>query len=251
MTTATKSVLILGATSGVARHVADQFARLGYEVGLAGRDQTELEVLAADVRTRHEVICHTLAFDALAFESHSDFVRQCAEVFNGLPGGVVLCFGFMADQGQAQQEFSVARRTIDTNLTGAVSILELFAAAFEARGNGFLAALTSVAGDRGRKMNYIYGASKAGLNAYLQGLRNRLHASGVQVTTIKPGFMDTPMTHGMPLPKALVAAPETAAAAMVKAIVRGRDVAYIPFFWRYIMWIIKGIPERQFKKMSV
>ena len=100
-------------------------------------------------------------------------------------------------------------------------------------------------------MNYLYGASKAGLSAYLQGLRNRLHPAGVRVTTIKPGFMDTPMTMGMKLPRPLVAAPDKAAQAMTRAILKGRDVAYVPFFWRYIMWIIKSIPEWQFKKMSI
>lgn len=246
-----KSVLILGAASGVARHMASEFARLGYAVGLAGRNLEELETLATDLRIRYEVACYTQAFDALAFDTHESFLAQCTEYFGAVPDGVVLCFGFMADQAQAQSDFDIARRTLDTNLTGAVSILEKIAAVYEERGSGFIAALTSVAGDRGRKMNYIYGASKAGLNAYLQGLRNRLHSAGVQVTTIKPGFMDTPMTYGMKLPGPLVAAPEDAAAAMVKAIVRGKDVVYVPFFWRYIMWIIKSIPEWQFKKMSV
>lgn len=246
-----KSVVILGATSGVARSIARRFGALGYTVGLAGRDREELEILAADVRARCAVACSILPFDATAFETHADFLDQCAQVFGELPGGVVLCFGYMADQALAQKDFEVARRTIDTNLTGAISILERFAAAYEARGNGFIAALTSVAGDRGRKMNYIYGAAKAGLTAYLQGLRNRLHASGVRVTTIKPGFMDTPMTYGMSLPGPLVASPEAAAKAMVDKITRGKDSIYVPFFWRYIMWIIKSIPERQFKKMSV
>lgn len=246
-----KSVVILGATSGVARPLAGEFARRGYVVGLAGRDREELERLAADVRTRYETACHVLHFDALAFQEHDAFPRQCEEVFGALPDGVMLCFGYMADQERAQADFETARRTIDTNLTGAISILERFAAPFALRGAGFIAALTSVAGDRGRKANYIYGASKAGLSTYLQGLRNRLYASGVQVTTIKPGFMDTPMTFGMNLPPMLTASPEAAAAAIARAVERGRNIAYVSFFWRYIMWIIKSIPEFQFKKMSV
>lgn len=250
-TSSAKSVVILGATSGVARPLAGEFARRGYIVVLAGRDAEELERLAADLRIRYNTDCHTLPFDALAFQDHERFPGQCEQVLGRLPHGVMLCFGFMADQEQAQGDFEIARRTLDTNLTGAVSILERFATAFAARGSGFIAALTSVAGDRGRKANYIYGASKAGLSAYLQGLRNRLHASGVQVTTIKPGFMDTPMTFGMNLPGLLTASPESAAAAIAGAVERGKNVAYVPFFWRYIMWIIKSIPEFQFKKMSV
>lgn len=246
-----KSVVILGATSGVARYIARGFGALGYAVGVAGRNIEELERLAADVRTRYAVDCHVLQFDALAFEEHEHFPGQCEQAFGEMPGGVVLCFGYMADQAHAQEDFETAHRTLDTNLTGAVSILERFAGIFESRGSGFIAALSSVAGDRGRKMNYIYGASKAGLTTYLQGLRNRLHGAGVRVTTIKPGFMDTPMTYGMDLPGPLVASPESAAKAMVDKIVRGKDMAYVPFFWRYIMWIIKSIPEWQFKKMSV
>ncbi len=246
-----KSVVILGALSGVARYIADGFAREGFAVALAGRDLEEMELLAADLRERHEVTCCCLKFDALDIDSHASFVQETTEALGALPGGVVACFGYMADQTEAQRDFALIRKTLDTNLTGAISILERFAAAFEERQSGFMAALSSVAGDRGRKANYFYGAAKAGLSAYLQGLRNRLHASGVKVTTIKPGFMDTPMTYGMDLPGALVAAPQSAAQAMTRAILKGKNVVYVPFFWRYIMWIIRSIPEWQFKKMSI
>ncbi len=246
-----ESVVILGATSGVARYIAHEFARLGSTLVLAGRNTTEIEILAADIHVRYRTPCHILAFDAAAYDDHDAFVSNCSEALGGPPDGVVLCFGYMPDQTRAQTEFAQTRQTIEVNFSGAVSILERFAAVFESRGSGFIAALSSVAGDRGRKMNYLYGASKAGLSAYLQGLRNRLHPAGVQVTTIKPGFMDTPMTMGMKLPRPLVAAPDKAAKAMTHAILKGRDVAYVPFFWRYIMWIIKSIPEWQFKKMSI
>ncbi len=248
---APKSVVILGALSGVARYIADGFARAGYTVILAGRDKTELGILAQDLRVRHEIECHSIDFDALDFDRHADFLQDCKEVLGDLPGGVVLCFGYMAEQEAAQKDMEVMRRTLDTNFTSAIAILEQFAAAFEQRRSGFIAALSSVAGDRGRKMNYIYGASKAGLSTYLQGLRNRLYASNVQVTTIKPGFMDTQMTYGMNLPKPLVSAPDTAGCAIVKAIMKKKNIAYVPFYWRYILMIIKSIPEWQFKKMSI
>jgi len=250
-TTYPKSVVILGALSGVARYIADGFCREGYTVVLAGRDMSELEILAEDLRIRHETDCHCLEFDALAYDTHALFVQRCSEALGHTPGGVVLCFGYMAEQSKAQQDVEIMRRTVNTNLTGAIGILECFAALFEDRKAGFIAALSSVAGDRGRKMNYIYGASKAGLSAYLQGLRNRLYSSNVQVTTIKPGFMDTPMTYGMDLPQLLVTSPDTAGKAIVRAILKRKDIAYAPFFWRYIMWIIRCIPEWQFKKMSV
>lgn len=246
-----KSVVILGAASGVARYIADAFAQRGCTLILADLDTAESEIIARDLRVRHEAACYVLDFDAVAYERHDAFVARCEELMGGPPDGVMLCFGYMADQATAQADFEVARRTVEVNFSGAVSILERFAVAFEARGSGFIAAISSVAGDRGRKMNYIYGSAKAGLSAYLQGLRNRLHSSGVQVTTLKPGFMDTAMTFGMELPGPLLTAPDAAARLIVAAILKGRDIAYIPFYWRYIMLIIKGIPEWQFKKMSI
>lgn len=246
-----KSVVILGATSGVARSIADQFAQKGYVPILAGRRLNELESLAVDIRTRHSIDCPTLAFDALAFETHAAFPDQCAALRGELPQGVVLCVGYMAEQTRAQESFARARRMLDTNTTGAISILEQFATVFEKRGEGFIAALTSVAGDRGRKSNYLYGASKAGLNTYLQGLRNRLYRSNVQVITIKPGFMDTPMTYGLDLPRGLVTSPETAARVMVRAILKRKNVVYVPFFWKYIMFVIRCVPEMFFKRMNL
>lgn len=246
-----KSVVILGALSGVARYIAAGFAQKGYTVVLTGRDLDELKILKKDFQVRYETDCHCLEFDALAYDTHADFVQCCTDTLGQEPDGVVLCFGFMAEQIEAQQNTELMQRILNTNLTGAISILEHFAAVFEERKSGFIAALSSVAGDRGRKMNYIYGASKAGLSTYLQGLRNRLYSFNVQVTTIKPGFMDTPMTYGMDLPQLLVASPDTAGTAIVHAILKKKDVAYVPFFWKYILWIIRSIPEWQFKKMSV
>jgi short-subunit dehydrogenase len=162
----------------------------------------------------------------------------------------VLCFGYLADQQQAQKDFALARRTLDVNLTAAVSILELAADYFEERRRGFICALSSVAGDRGRQSNYIYCAAKAGLTVYLQGLRQRLARAGVQVTTVKPGFVDTRMTFG----KAglfLVATPEQAARGIVRAIRKKRDCAYVPGFWRWIMLVVRAIPECIFKRLRV
>lgn len=246
-----KTVVIVGALSSVGRAIADQFARQGFAVLLAGRDVDELSCLATDIKIRHKVSASVRFFDALNFESHSAFLDDCVESFGNTPGGIVYCAGYMAEQELAQLDFATARRTLDTNLTGAISLLEKCASLFEEHGGGFIAAISSVAGDRGRKANYIYGAAKAGLTAYLSGLRNRLHSSNVRVTTIKPGFMDTAMTWGMPLPGPLTASPERAGKAIVKAILRGANIIYVPFFWRWIMMIIRYIPEWQFKKMNI
>ena len=142
------------------------------------------------------------------------------------------------------------KRILDTNLLGAASILGLLANHFEAKQRGFLCAISSVAGDRGRQSNYVYGAAKAGLTVFLQGLRNRLFRSGVRVITIKAGFVDTRMTFGRP-GMFLVASPERAGRAIVRAISQGRDVAYVPGFWRAVMLLIRAIPEQVFKRLRL
>jgi decaprenylphospho-beta-D-erythro-pentofuranosid-2-ulose 2-reductase len=246
-----KSVAVLGATSAIARATAHAFARDGYAVVLGAHDAAENELVAADIRTRFDVVAHALPFDAGDFGSHDAFLDGCEEALGGLPTGFVLCFGYMAEQADCQQDFELLRKTIDINVTGTASILEKIAGRFEARKSGFITVLSSVAGDRGRQSNYIYGAAKAGLSAYLQGLRNRLYKSNVQVTTVKPGFVDTKMTYGLPLPGPLVASPEAAGQAIYRATVKGKNEVYVPFFWRHIMLIIKYIPEWQFKKMGL
>ncbi|GMV95586.1 MAG: short-chain dehydrogenase [Candidatus Hydrogenedentota bacterium] len=250
MSDGARMIVILGATSAMARALADEFAKAGHPVILAARDDEETAFIAADIRTRYEVNAIPMHFEAQAFEEHETFVNSCIESGEGAIGGVVLCYGFMDEQPKAQSDFDMARRTIDVNLTSAISVLEKFAAHFEARGEGFIAAISSVAGDRGRQSNYIYGASKAGLSAYLEGLRNRLYHLGVHVTTIKPGFVDTKMTFGLP-GLFLVATPQQAAKAMYKAIVTRKNTAYVPWFWRYIMLIIRHVPDWQFKKMKM
>lgn len=245
------AVVVLGVTSAVAREVAAEFARHGYDLIVTARDPEELDFIAADLRVRHRVRVEALTFVADDFDSHAAFFEEAQSLAGDGLAGVVLCFGFMDEQERAQSDFGIARRTIDVNLTAAISVLERFAAHFEARRSGFIAGLSSVAGDRGRASNYIYGASKAGLSAYLQGLRNRLHSANVQVTTIKPGFMDTKMTFGMPLPKPLTATPQQAARAIYKAIINKKDTAYVLLYWRFVMLIIRSIPEWQFKKMRI
>ena len=245
-----QTVLILGAASVIARAVAVEFARRGFDLLLAGRDLQELDSIAADLRLRYGVKAQRQPFDALAFETHRAFVEDCRKASKDSLAGVVLCFGYLGDQTVAEKDPEEARRILDTNLLGAVSILGLWASHFEARKEGFLCALSSVAGDRGRQSNYIYGAAKAGLTVFLQGLRNRLFSSGVAVITIKAGFVDTPMTYGRP-GLFLVASPEKAAGQIAKAVLRRKDESYVPGFWRPIMFLIRCIPERVFKRMRL
>lgn len=244
------SVLILGATSGIARAVAAEFARHKYDLILAGRDRPELDATAADLAIRFDVRTHVCVFDVLALDTHSTVLSSCfSEAGNDL-AGAVLAIGYLGDESLAENDLAEARRILDTNLTGCVSVLNILARHFESRGSGFICALSSVAGDRGRQSNYHYGAAKAGLSVYLQGLRNQLYHRGVQVTTVKPGFVDTGMTFGRP-GLFLVASPDYVARRIFQAIRSRRDVVYIPWFWRVIMWAIRNIPEWLFKRLRL
>ena len=232
-----KGVLVLGATSAIARATALELARQGYAILLAARDMEENERIATDIRIRCGSPAVALPFEALDVESHPAFVQTCRDMLGGTLEGVVVCFGTLEPQDELQKDFTRARRVLDVNFTAAVSIIEAFALLFEQRHSGFIAVISSVAGDRGRQSNYHYGAAKAGLSAYLQGLRNRLFSAGVSVTTIKPGFVDTKMTFGLP-GLMMVASAESAGKAVATAIRKRKDIAYVPWFWRYIMLII-------------
>lgn len=246
-----RSVIIVGSTSGMARHAAEAFARQGFDVALGARDSVENERLARDIEVRCGVKAVPVPFEAENFDSHETFLHQCEELVGSCPTGLVYFAGYMADQRAAERDFTLAHRMIDVNFTAAVSVTERFALRCEERRAGFIGIVSSAAGDRGKQSNYIYGATKGALSVYAQGLRNRLHPSGVTVTTIKPGFVDTKMTFGMPLPKALTASAEDAGAAICNAVLAGRDEAYVLWFWRFIMLIIRSIPEWQFKKMKM
>lgn len=244
---ATGRVLVVGVTSAIARAVAGEFARRGNDLVVTGRNPEELEAVASDLAIRHRVRVDARAFDALDFDEHDGLVSGAAE--HGL-AGIVVALGYMGHQEHGQSDFSMARRVVDTNYTACVSLLERAAAHLESQGHGFICAISSVAGDRGRQSNYLYGSAKSGLDAYLQGLRNRLHPSGISVTTIKPGFVDTRMTYGLP-GLFLVAAPEAVAQGVHRAIRRRRGVVYLPWFWRFIMLIIRSIPEPVFNRMKL
>lgn len=243
-----EAVLILGATSAIARATAAAFAARGAALYLASRDEEELRRIAADIQVRYGVEVHHGLFDAEATDSHEAFLKSVVAVMPKL-SGVVLAFGYLGDQ-QAARDFNVGAKVITSNFTGAASILSHCANYFEPLQHGFIIGISSVAGDRGRQSNYVYGAAKGALSLYLQGLRNRLYASGVRVITIKPGFVDTAMTYGLP-GLFLVASPQSIGERIVAALRKSADVVYLPWFWRYIMFIIKHIPEPIFKRMKL
>lgn len=240
-------VLIIGAKSDIAKAVAREYASNGYDIQLAARKSAELESFANDLRIRTGQDVVTCELDILDYASHQDF-------YDGLvknPVGVVTAVGYLGEQETAASQWKEAQQIMDTNYTGVVSILNIIANDFEAKREGFIVGISSVAGDRGRKSNYIYGSAKAALSTYLSGLRNRLYDANVHVLTVKPGFVATKMTEGMDLPEKLTAQPKEVAEDIFKAQQKGKNILYTKWMWRWVMLIIRNIPEFQFKKMSI
>ena len=241
------TILILGANSDIALKVANEYAKEENDLILASRDTETLQAFASDIRIRHQVKVEVLNFDAENFDSHLKFWESIKDQVIG----VIYSVGFMVEQEEGQKDFSLALKTIQANFLGAISILEKIAASMEHKKKGFIIGISSVAGNRGKAKNYIYGSSKAGFTCYLSGLRNRLQKSGVQVLTVLPGFVATKMTRGMDLPKKLTASSEQVAKDIIKAQKNSNMVLYTKGIWRWIMAIICRIPERIFVKLDL
>jgi decaprenylphospho-beta-D-erythro-pentofuranosid-2-ulose 2-reductase len=243
------NVLILGATSGIASAIAYKLAASEKcSLILAGRNVVQLDHLAKDISIRYDIETHCRLYDATNMDLHEGFFRDCLEIME--IDTVILCYGYLGEQKLGEINFSEAKAIIDVNFTSCVSILSIIATYFETKKNGTICAISSVAGDRGRQSNYLYGSAKGALALFLQGLRNRLSKSNVHVLTVKPGFVDTKMTFGQS-GMFLVAKPEIVANDIYKAIIKKKNTLYTPYFWRWIMCIIKSVPETIFKKMSL
>jgi short-subunit dehydrogenase len=241
------TVLILGAASDIAVAIANKFASHGYNVQLAARKVDRLLPLQSDLTIRHNCLCTLHSFDASEFSSHNQF-------FVNLPikPDVTICvFGYMSDNEIARSEWGESEAMINVNYTGAVSILNVISNYYETQKKGVIAGISSVAGDRGRQSNYIYGSAKAGFTTYLAGLRNRMYREGVHVVTVKPGFVYTKMTENLALPKLLTANPSHVANTVFQAIRQRSNVVYVKWFWRWIMLIIRSIPEFVFIKLKM
>lgn len=240
-------VLILGARSDIGKAVAHKFASLGHPIQLAARNAAALEADKANMELRHRVSVSLHEFDALALETHDEFVAALPQ----LPQVAVCAVGLMGQQSENERDIQAACRVMRSNYEGPASILAVLANDYEARGSGTLVGISSVAGDRGRATNYVYGSAKAGLTTFLSGLRNRLTKRGVHVVTVLPGFVLTQMTEGMDLPTKLTAEPSEVADAIAWAIERKKDVIYVRPIWRLIMMVIRSLPERVFKAMKI
>jgi decaprenylphospho-beta-D-erythro-pentofuranosid-2-ulose 2-reductase len=241
--------LILGASSSIAKAFAHEVAQRGAILLLAGRDLEELALDAADLGLRHGVRAEALLFEARNFDSHRALAALCREKAPGVLN-VLLAFGVLPPQTAIEGDFELARTTMETNLLGAISVMHHLIPLLERQGSGHVIGLGSVAGERGRLRNYVYGASKAGLHVYLEGLGARLAPAGVTVTLIKPGFVDTAMTWGTRR-SSLMASPEAAARSCLRSAQRRASLAYVPWYWRYIMLVIRNLPARVLRRLNI
>ena len=242
-----KTALVIGATSDIGRAIAHALAEDGCALQLAARDAGRLERETRDLRVRTAVAVTAHPCDVLDESGGVSLL----DTLDPLPDVAVCVVGLLGNQAESQRDGAAAERVMRTNYLGPSLLMGALAERFERRGSGVLVGVSSVAGERGRATNYVYGSAKAGFTAFLSGLRGRLAASGVHVVTVKPGFVRTRMTDGMNLPAQLTATPEEVAAAVLPAIHRCRDVVYIRRVWRLIMLLIRAVPERVLKRMKL
>lgn len=244
-----RKILIVGATSAIAEATARLWAAQGHTLHLAARSTERLDAVARNLRSLGAAAVGSQGFNADDAGQCKTLVDDARKAMGGLDI-VLIAHGNLPDQAGIADDVDAVLASLQTNALSVIALCAAAGAHFDAQGSGTLAVIGSVAGDRGRQSNYIYGTAKGAVALFLQGLRNRLSRRGVQVLTIKPGFVDTPMTASFKK-GALWAKPEQIARGIVSAIDHGRDVVYLPGFWRPIMWIIRSIPERIFKRLSL
>lgn len=245
-------LLIIGATSAIAQATAQVFAERHAKdlaLFLVARDGQKLEAMAADLKVRGAMTVDFAVLDLNNFEQHQAVVQQAVQKLGGLDT-VLIAHGTLDNQQACEQDYQHAEQCLRTNFLSVVSLLTPIANEMEKQHYGCIAVISSVAGDRGRQSNYIYGAAKGALNTFLQGLRNRLHRSHVHVLTVKPGFVDTPMTAHLKK-GALWAQPESVAVGIYQAIQKRKNEVYLPWFWYGIMTVVKNIPEPIFKRLKM
>jgi decaprenylphospho-beta-D-erythro-pentofuranosid-2-ulose 2-reductase len=243
-----KNILIVGATSAIAHACAREWAQSRFF--LVARNGERLAQVAADLEARGAAHVARFELDIDDHAAHETMLERCA-IELGAPDIVLIAPGTLPDQSACQQDASLAVREFMTNATSLIALLTRIANVLETQRHGSLAVITSVAGDRGRPSNYLYGSAKAALGVFCEGLNARLFKAGVHVLTIKPGFVDTPMTQGLPLPAPLVASADRVARDIVKAIAKRRDVCYAPGFWAAIMMVIRMMPRVVFKRLAL
>jgi short-subunit dehydrogenase len=244
-----KRILLIGATSAIVTETARCWATAGAQLYLLGRSEEKLARLAADLTVRGAAEVAYASFDAAAPETHAELIERAIATLGHLDA-VLIGHGTLPEQQEAEQHWDATHAALTTNLLSPIAFLTPLANYFQGQRGGNITVISSVAGDRGRQSNYVYGAAKGGLSIFLQGLRNRLAAHGVSVTTVKPGFVATPMTAHLKQGVLFAAAP-TVGPRIYRAMQRGELVVYTPWFWRAIMGIICSIPERIFMRLRL
>jgi short-subunit dehydrogenase len=246
------NIAIFGATSAIATACARRWAAQGHSVVLVGRDGGRLEMLLQDMEARKANGQQVAAVqaDLADLAAHPQLVERVFSALGALDV-VLVAHGTLSVQSACEDSVDLTMREINVNALSPISIVTLVAKRFENAGAGLIAVISSVAGDRGRQSNYVYGAAKGMLSIFLEGLRNRLASKGVAVLTVKPGFVDTPMTAHIGGKGRLWASADQIAAGIVRAVERRQDVVYLPGFWRPVMFVIRHIPERVFKRLRL
>lgn len=243
------NILIVGAGSAIAEATARRWARDGNRFHLCGRNADRLRDMAADLGIRGAESAGFTVLDANDTDRHAGAIAGAAAAMGGLDLALI-AHGALGDPAECARDFPAALRVLNTNAISVISLLTHLASHFESQGHGTLAVISSVAGDRGRASNYVYGTAKGAVSLYLQGLRQRLHPRGVHVLTIKPGFVDTPMTAAF-RKGPLWASPDRVARGICRAVRGRRDVVYVPGFWRGIMAVVRAIPEGLYKRLNM
>lgn len=243
------NILILGATSAIAKHTTRLFAADEHSLYLVARNEDKLASMKQDMLVRGAQDVHYESLDLADDKQHEELIKRATETMGSIDT-VFIAYGTLANQNDSAKNYENTLKELQINCLSVISLLTILANQMEQQGSGSIAVISSPSGDRGRQSNYIYGTAKGALTIFLQGLRNRLSKSKVHVLTIKPGFVDTPMTKDFKK-GFLWVSPEVISKSIYNAIKKKREVVYLPFFWRYIMMIIKSIPEKIFKYLSL
>ncbi len=241
-----KSVLILGALSDIAKSIAQKYGEKGYNLHLAARKIEDLKLHSTDLKIRYNVDIDIYELDLLKTETHESFIKNLKEI----PSIIICAVGLLGKQKENENNLELRTQVLRTNFEGPINIISDFANIFEKQGHGTIVGISSVAGDRGKASNYIYGSAKAGFTNFLSGLRNRLAKKNVHVLTVIPGTVYTKMTLGLKLPKLFTSSPEKVADDIFNAVRKKKNVIYTMKIWKFIMLIIKCIPENIFKNKS-
>ena len=242
-------ILVIGATSAIAQETIKLLAQDGAEIFLVGRSHEKLQILEKDLLVRGSKHVHGMALDLCSLDRHQHLIDTAVDRLHGLDT-VLIAHGTLGNQKRSEESADEALQEFTTNCLSVISLLTILGNYFERQGKGCIAVITSVAGDRGRQSNYVYGSAKGAVSLFLQGLRNRLAQHNVQVVTIKPGMVDTPMTEQLEK-NLLFADPQVVGKRIYHVLHHPQDVVYVPYYWSIVMKIIRSIPERLFKTMSL